>query len=59
MTIIILIILTVALLLSLPGVWPYSRTWGAGYYPSLVLTIIILVMLILAATGHLTLTRNT
>lgn len=47
---ILLIVLVIVLLAVLPT-WPYSSGWG--YYPSGVLGIIIVVLLILALTGRL------
>jgi hypothetical protein len=47
---ILLIVLVIVLLAVLPT-WPYSGGWG--YYPSGVLGIIIVVLLILALTGRL------
>ncbi|SDB37585.1 DUF3309 domain-containing protein [Belnapia rosea] len=47
---ILLIILIVVLLGVLPT-WPYSSGWG--YYPSGILGIIVVVLLIMALTGRL------
>ena len=47
---ILLIILIVVLLGVLPT-WPYSSGWG--YYPSGILGIIVIVLLIMALTGRL------
>jgi hypothetical protein len=47
---ILLIILIVVLLGVLPT-WPYSSGWG--YYPSGLLGIIVVVLLIMALTGRL------
>jgi hypothetical protein len=47
---ILLIILIVVLLGVLPT-WPYSAGWG--YYPSGLLGIIVVVLLIMALTGRL------
>ena len=47
---ILLIILVVVLLGVLPT-WPYSSGWG--YYPSGLLGIIVVVLLIMALTGRL------
>lgn len=47
-------ILLVALVLLLVGAlptWPYSRDWG--YYPSGGLGLVVLVLLVLALSGHL------
>jgi MFS superfamily sulfate permease-like transporter len=47
---ILLIILVVVLLGVLPT-WPYSSRWG--YYPSGLLGIIVVVLLVMALTGRL------
>jgi hypothetical protein len=47
----ILIILLILLLIGAVPSWPYSRSWG--YYPSGLLGVILLVVIILALTGRL------
>ena len=47
----ILIVVLVALLLGSAPAWPYSRDWG--YYPSGILGIVLVVVLILALTGRI------
>jgi len=47
----ILIIVLVLLLLGAVPSWPYSRSWG--YYPSGLLGVVLLVVIILAITGRL------
>ncbi|WP_149536207.1 DUF3309 domain-containing protein [Siccirubricoccus phaeus] len=47
---ILLIILIIVLLGVLPT-WPYSAGWG--YYPSGILGVIVIVLLIMALTGRL------
>ncbi len=47
---ILLIILILLLIGALPS-WPYSSGWG--YYPSGGLGLILLIVIILALTGHL------
>ena len=47
---VLLIVLVVVLLAVLPT-WPYSCGWG--YYPSGVLGLIVVVLLIMALTGRL------
>ncbi|HEY2045056.1 MAG TPA: DUF3309 family protein [Candidatus Udaeobacter sp.] len=47
---ILLIILILLLIGALPA-WPYSSGWG--YYPSGGLGLIVLILIILALTGHL------
>ncbi len=49
MTTILLIVLILALLGALPT-WPYSSSWG--YYPSGGLGIVLLIVVILLATGR-------
>jgi len=47
---VLLIILILLLIGALPA-WPYSSGWG--YYPSGGLGLILLIVIILALTGHL------
>lgn len=49
MSTILLVILILLLIGALPT-WPYSRSWG--YYPSGGLGLIVLILLVLALTGH-------
>jgi uncharacterized protein DUF3309 len=50
MSTILLIVLILLLIGALPT-WPYSSGWG--YYPSGGLGLVILIIVILALTGHL------
>lgn len=50
MSTILIVILVLLLLGALPS-WPYSRGWG--YYPSGLLGIILLILIILLLTGRL------
>lgn len=50
MSTIILIVLVLLVVGALPA-WPYSRQWG--YYPTGVLGTILIIVLLLAATGRL------
>jgi hypothetical protein len=47
----LLIVLLVLLALGAIPTWPYSRDWG--YYPSSTLTVVLVVLVILLATGRL------
>jgi hypothetical protein len=47
----ILIVLLVILLLGAAPTWPYSRGWG--YYPSGILGLLLVVIIVLALTGRL------
>ena len=47
----ILIVLLVVLLLGAAPAWPYSRGWG--YYPSGILGLLLLIILVMAVTGRL------
>jgi hypothetical protein len=47
----ILIVVLVLLLIGAVPTWPYSRGWG--YYPSGLLGLLLLILLILALTGRL------
>jgi hypothetical protein len=46
----VLIVLLVLLVLGAVPAWPYSRDWG--YFPSGILGVVLLVILILALTGR-------
>jgi hypothetical protein len=50
--IILLVVLLILALVVLPT-WPHSAGWGYGYYPSGVLGIVLVVLLILLLTGRL------
>jgi len=47
----ILIILLILVLVGAIPTWPYSRGWG--YYPSGIVGIILLILLVMAVTGRL------
>jgi hypothetical protein len=47
----ILIVILVLLLIGAVPTWPHSRGWG--YYPSGLLGLVLLILLILALTGRL------
>ena len=47
----LLLIVLVLLLIGAVPSWPYSRSWG--YYPSGLLGIILLIVLIMLVTGRL------
>ena len=48
----LLIVLVVLLIGAIPS-WPYSRSWG--YYPSGLLGVVVIVVLILALSGRISL----
>ena len=48
----LLIVLIVLLIVAIPR-WPYSRGWG--YYPSGLLGVVVIVVLILALSGRISL----
>lgn len=48
----LLIVLVVLLIGAIPN-WPYSRNWG--YYPSGLLGVVVIVVLILALSGRISL----
>lgn len=50
LTTILIIILIIVLIGALPS-WPYSRGWG--YYPSGLLGLILIILIILALMGRL------
>jgi hypothetical protein len=47
----ILLIILILLLIGAVPAWPHSRGWG--YYPSGGIGLILLIVIILALTGHL------
>jgi hypothetical protein len=47
----LLIVLLVLLLVGAVPAWPYSRAWG--YYPSGLLGVILLIIILLLLTGRL------
>jgi hypothetical protein len=47
----ILIIVLILLLIGAVPTWPYSRSWG--YYPSGLLGLVLLIVIILALVGRL------
>ena len=47
----ILLIILILLLIGAVPAWPYSRGWG--YYPSGLLGIVLIVLLVLLLTGRL------
>lgn len=46
----ILLVLLILLVLGAIPAWPYSRGWG--YYPSGILGVILLIVIVLALTGR-------
>jgi hypothetical protein len=47
----VLLIILIIVLLGVVPTWPYSRGWG--YYPSGIVGLIVIVLLIMALTGRL------
>lgn len=47
----VLVVLLVVVLLAVLPAWPYSTGWG--YYPSGIVGLIVVVLLIMALTGRL------
>ena len=47
----VLVVLLIVVLLAVLPAWPYSAGWG--YYPSGVVGLIVVVLLVLALTGRL------
>ncbi|CAB3924659.1 hypothetical protein LMG26846_05928 [Achromobacter insuavis] len=47
----ILLIILILLLVGAVPAWPYSRSWG--YYPSGLLGIVLIVLIVLLLTGRL------
>ena len=52
---VIWILVVVLLIMAIFGAptWPYSRGWGMGWYPSGGLLLVIVILVILLATGRL------
>ena len=50
MSTILLVVLILLLIGALPT-WPYSRSWG--YYPSGGLGLVVLILIVLALSGHM------
>lgn len=46
----ILLIIVILLLVGAVPTWPYSRGWG--YYPSGLLTIVLIVLIVMLLTGR-------
>lgn len=47
----LLIVLLLILALGMLPTWPYAAAWGLGYYPSGLLGLIALVVILLAVLG--------
>ena len=47
---VLLVLLVVLIIFSLPH-WPYATNWG--YYPSGLITIVLIVLIVLVLTGRL------
>jgi len=52
----VLILVLVLLLIGVVPVWPYSRAWG--YYPSGLLGVVLLVLILLLLIGRLRAERS-
>jgi hypothetical protein len=50
MSLLLIVLLILLLIAAVPG-WPHSRSWG--YYPSGLLGIVLLVVIVLAVSGRL------
>ena len=48
---IVLIVLLLLLVIGLLPTWPYAAGWGVGYFPSGLLGLILLIVLIMALVG--------
>jgi hypothetical protein len=51
-TILIVIILLIIVFGALPT-WPYTRSYGWGYYPSGIVFVLLLIFIVLLLTGRL------
>ena len=48
---IVLIVLLLLLVIGLLPTWPYAAGWGFGYFPSGLLGLVLLIVLIMALVG--------
>lgn len=48
----LIIIIVVLLLVGLLPHWPYSSGWGYGYWPSGLVTIVLVILIVLLLQGH-------
>jgi hypothetical protein len=48
----LLVVILLLLVIGLLPTWPYSTGWGLGYFPSGILGLILLVVLIMALMGN-------
>jgi hypothetical protein len=49
---IVLIVVLLVVAIGLLPTWPYSTGWGWGYYPSGLLGLVLLVLLVMALMGR-------
>jgi uncharacterized protein DUF3309 len=49
----IVLVILVILVLGLLPTWPYTTSYGYGYWPSGILFVILLIVVLLLFTGHL------
>jgi hypothetical protein len=47
----LLIILLVLFLIGMLPVWPYMEPWGFGYFPSSLVGLVLIIVLVTAALG--------
>jgi hypothetical protein len=47
----LIVLLVVLLLIGLLPFWPYSAAWGVGYWPSGLLGLLLLVIVLMAILG--------
>ena len=48
----LLIVLLIALLVGALPVWPYAAAWNVGYFPSGILGLILIIVLVSALVGR-------
>jgi hypothetical protein len=48
----VLVVLLLLLVIGMLPTWPYSQGWGVGYFPSGVLGLVLLVVLVMALMGR-------
>jgi hypothetical protein len=48
----LLLVLLILIVIGGLPTWPYSRSWGYGYYPSGIGSILLIVLVVLLLTGR-------
>jgi Protein of unknown function (DUF3309) len=48
----ILVVLLILALIGLLPTWPYASGWNYGYYPSGIVAVVLIILLVLILTGN-------